>query len=1545
MRYIITVFVLVSTLLASIINVPEDQSTIQSGIDTASPGDTVLVAPGTYLENVNFNGKNILLTSHYLFDADTNFIHLTIIDANQTGSGVIFLNGEEPDARIQGFTVTNGTGTLWDGQSDFYMGGGIVCKDSNPTMTNLIISSNWANRGGGIYIRDCTPILDHLRIINNTVGGGNNDEGAGMYFWGANPTCTNLEIVSNHSTDDDGGGMALNRSSAPTFENILIKNNTCVSRGGGIFAWDYGNASFKNVQIIGNQAGNLGGAAHLDANCSPTFEDALIIGNQALGSGTGGGAFYLYDNANPVFINATFYGNTTPAQGGALRVLSDSEPTLVNTIIWENSPHQISLDNSSGINIAYSDIEGGIEEIGSNDLENILIYDNNMDEDPLFENPDFGEFSLQGGSPCIDAGTAFYSINGNVIIDLAPEEYGGSAPDMGAVESFDLVSDFIADITLGEPPLTVQFTDLSVSYNDNDIFSWDWDFNGDGVIDSNLQNPEWMYTELGDYSVTLTISDGSETAQRTRGNYIHVAYNPDIQVSPETVTIELLAGEGDDSNLLNIQNTGAGQLDYSISQVNTGDGIEWLLIAGSTGSLQPDSNTDIVLSFTAENLVAGEYQQQILVASNDPDSPGIMVPVTMTVVGAPNISVVPDALNFGDVYLNLSHSLSIQIDNTGTELLSITDMYSNVPEFSLPNSPFSIDPGAAVSVEITFTPTTAELYSGMLTIESNDPENSMVEIFLTGAGIDLPNLQTPANLVATGGPGQIELYWDPMIVETSRTDMNIWISDVTPDYVDVSCSLDADLYGLQFLIVADALFNPIYTGISSGLAEEYFSLLTFNPGGMALGYSLSGDFIPAGSEGLLLRMSWEPEQFLNACVDLDVVAFPGGSGTALTYTVGEAYCVGESIITYSLYRDNELLVQNLATNYYIDAGLPSNVTYCYYVKGHFEGFTSDPTEPDCATTGVYEGCLDPDAWNYNPAAIVGDDSCIFMPEGFAFSQSTLQAFYMIENALVGVDQLVTNEDWIGIFNGDNCVGAYPWVGPFTTVPAMGYDGNPWTEGYLESGMAPTFQFFDGSEGQYYSAIVDGNDALQWENFGYYQIPLLSVDIDCAGVPGGSAYLDDCGWCDANPGNDNDSCSGCMDPLAANYDEGCYELDGFTPAPCTMDDGFCIYESVQMINLHEGANLISFNLIPDDQSVAGVLQELAGIVNGVIGEGVAAIPNPSNPNLWLGSLQVFSPESGYWLLMEEDAVLTVSGLSVNQNINYSLHGGANLISYPYASSSAREDAISEEFMPFMLGIIGEGVVAIPNPAFPDQWIGSLTTFEGGHGYWMIISQDLEFQWNIPNDSGLLLSQIQPVTGVPEFSQSSEQAFYFVSEITGIENFDENHVWLEAYNGSTKVGTNRWDGPYTDVPAMGQNGSPRTNGYCTPGSNVRIMIFDEFTGLRYHLDGDVSPWQSNQITVTGSLNLVYTTPDEYLLVNTYPNPFNPSVNIAFFVQEAADVEVSVVDLRGQIIDVIYDAHCPIGNINLTWNAANQSTGVYIITVKTSNSITRKKVMLLK
>ena len=132
------------SLFSAIINIPADQPTIQAGINVTTNGDTVLIQPGTYYENINYNGKNITVGSLFLTTQDTTFISQTVIDGYYNSHVVEFSSGESNDAILTGLTIRNG--------SSVHGGGIYIINSSNPTLTYSIIESNTATwDGGGIY--------------------------------------------------------------------------------------------------------------------------------------------------------------------------------------------------------------------------------------------------------------------------------------------------------------------------------------------------------------------------------------------------------------------------------------------------------------------------------------------------------------------------------------------------------------------------------------------------------------------------------------------------------------------------------------------------------------------------------------------------------------------------------------------------------------------------------------------------------------------------------------------------------------------------------------------------------------------------------------------------------------------------------------------------------------------------------------------------------------------------------------------------------------------------------------------------------------------------------------------------------------------------------------------------------------------------------------------------------------------------------------------------------------------------------------------------
>ena len=445
----------ISISYAQIISIPQDYPTIQQGIDTASNGDTVLVAPGIYFENIKCSSKNIVLASHYLFDNDTNTISNTIIDGSQMSS-VIKLFNTDTSFRLIGFTITNGY-TNWGG-------GGIFINHSFGTLQDLIVENNTAYEyGGGIYIADGSPSkirMLNIKILNNfsdKAGGGlaiysytlnawstiradniivkGNSTGAGQLGLGGGIAIRAGHLYLNNSTIQDnsaewGGGIYFRPEGYFNLNNVKINNNVATKYGGGIYS-EYSFLEFNNTEITNNIANKGGGLIIITPLRFENFKNLLIADNHA--HDKGGGVYLI----NGIFetTNSTFANNT--AEYGSCIYVGNLKLDLKNSILFGfDKPQQIycdSEDDSCFITINHSLIQGGKYYIETNDNAQINWLEGNINRNP--EYVESGEFPYQinDNSPCIDAGSN--DTTGITEFDLAGNlRFVNSRIDMGAYE-------------------------------------------------------------------------------------------------------------------------------------------------------------------------------------------------------------------------------------------------------------------------------------------------------------------------------------------------------------------------------------------------------------------------------------------------------------------------------------------------------------------------------------------------------------------------------------------------------------------------------------------------------------------------------------------------------------------------------------------------------------------------------------------------------------------------------------------------------------------------------------------------------------------------------------------------------------------------------------------------------------------------------------------------------------------------------------------------------------------------------------------------------
>jgi len=427
-------------------------ATIQKGVDVANDMDTVYVSNGIYEGGIVISNKAISLIGESREG--------TKINQPISSPQISIVDCQEGTTRVENFTIKQGSsnngGGIYSSEStveinsvDFINnsssnnGAAINSIESTVKVQNSTFSHNTSdNLGGAIYVDPLTTCEIYNSSFDNngalwggaiaTVGGGkllvegcnisfnlasgNNPNpnqnyptfggGGGIYQeWSDSLEIYDSEITNNTAATGAGGGIAVYLSDHVTINNIVLSNNSSSgpnypSGGGGAAFYRADNVLFENSIIANNVSNhNSGGGIFLGSESGQasivvhaTFNGLTLVNNSALS----GGAIFCWSAILNLYHSTIAQNEASNLEwsGGGLASHYVTEPNIISSLFYDNNPNSIHNGYPyTPVLVAYSLVQE--QWAGWGNLTNV---------DPLFCDPDSGDYSLAENSPCVGAG-------------------------------------------------------------------------------------------------------------------------------------------------------------------------------------------------------------------------------------------------------------------------------------------------------------------------------------------------------------------------------------------------------------------------------------------------------------------------------------------------------------------------------------------------------------------------------------------------------------------------------------------------------------------------------------------------------------------------------------------------------------------------------------------------------------------------------------------------------------------------------------------------------------------------------------------------------------------------------------------------------------------------------------------------------------------------------------------------------------------------------------------------------------------------------------
>ncbi len=429
-----------------------DFQVLAAAIAAADNGDVIVIEPGVYSAGNDIVDRDLTLRSRD--PNDPVVVASTVIDCRISGGyaiGDAHGGSGETGTRVTmiGLTIRNGfDGTLMCEAAELtlinctltnstisYAGAALNCLDSRVRLTGCTFSNNTSNgnRGGAIYCSVSRVDVTDCTFVGN--------KGCAVVSYDSLLSLTGCTFQKN--TGEDGGAIHC-RQDVPgevaaglNLTQCTFLDNTAGASGGAMYCY-YTRTKINACTFTSNQSRQDGGVIY-STGADVDLTSCVFLKNSA---GATGGVVSTWYGSDPQIVNCTIIGNSA-ATGGVAAGNGYSRVLVSHCILWGNTapqgktlallPNSFDYYGNAAATVEYSDVAGGRRDVYVASGAVLDWSRGNIDADPLFWSP--RDYSLNGRSPCIDAGDSSYIPDSHVQDRSGNPRRSGATVDMGAYEA------------------------------------------------------------------------------------------------------------------------------------------------------------------------------------------------------------------------------------------------------------------------------------------------------------------------------------------------------------------------------------------------------------------------------------------------------------------------------------------------------------------------------------------------------------------------------------------------------------------------------------------------------------------------------------------------------------------------------------------------------------------------------------------------------------------------------------------------------------------------------------------------------------------------------------------------------------------------------------------------------------------------------------------------------------------------------------------------------------------------------------------------------